>query len=298
MESNIVDRLLRSAIEEDLPWGDVTSDNLIDPRSESELVLTVYEDGVIAGLPVAGKVFKMLDDRAVWTPTVQDGDTVRVDDVVAKARGRTRNLLKAERTALNFLQRLSGIASLTRQFVESARSQSDIVRIVDTRRTTPGLRYLEKYAVRVGGGYNHRFCLSDAVLMKSDHLAKVYEEGKSIKMAVSEIKDLISHTVNIEVEINSVDQLSDALLSKAEVLRLKNMNIEQLKQVVRRVNGRKKLDAAGGVTIENVAEVAATGVDFISVDSLTQSAKALDVRYRILPVHQERYGSHRQDEPL
>ena len=296
MESNIVNRLIRSAIEEDLPWGDITTDNIISPHSESELVFTVKEEGVIAGLPVANKVFKMLDDSIVWTPVVQDGDTVCVNDVVAKVRGRTRTLLKSERIASNFLQRLSGIASLTKQYVDLARTKSDNVRIIDTRKTTPGLRYLEKYAVRVGGGYNHRFCLSDAVLIKGDHLAKACEEGKSIRKTVDEVKNLISHSIMIEVEIDSLAQLDDALLSKADILRLSNVSVENLKLTVNRVNGKKKLDVAGSVTIDNVAEIAETGVDFISVDSLTQSAKALDIWYELLPIYEETYGNPRQDD--
>lgn len=298
MESNIVNKLISSAIEEDIPWGDVTTDNLIGPFMESELIFTIKEDGVIAGLPVAKKVFKMIDDNIIWTPLVQDGDIVRQNAIIAKVRGRSRALLKAERIALNFLQRLSGIASLTRQYVESARTKSETVRIVDTRKTTPGLRYLEKYAVRVGGGYNHRYCLSDAILIKDNHLAMLYEEGRSIRKAVSDIKKLVSHTITVEVEIDSVDQLEDALLSDADILLLDNMSPKELKQIVKRVNGRKKLEASGNIRLETVADMAETGVDYISVGSLTHSAKALDISLDFLPIFEESYGEESDDSEM
>ncbi len=282
-----MNKLISAAIDEDIPWGDVTSDNLINPYSERELIFTIKDDGVIAGLPVVRKTFKMLDDEIIWTGLVQDGDIVRKNDIIAKVAGRARVLLKAERVALNFLQRLSGIASLTRQFVELARTKSETVRIVDTRKTTPGLRYLEKYAVRMGGGFNHRYCLSDAILIKDNHLAMLYEEGRSIKKAVADIKKLVSHTVVVEVEINSQDQLEDALHSEADILLLDNMNAEELKRIVKRVNGQKKLEALGDVSLDNVAEIAETGVDYISVGSLTHSAQALDISFDFLPIYEE-----------
>ena len=282
-----MNKLISAAIDEDIPWGDVTSDNLINPYSERELIFTIKDDGVIAGLPVVRKTFKMLDDEIIWAGLVQDGDIVRKNDIIAKVAGRARVLLKAERVALNFLQRLSGIASLTRQFVELARTKSETVRIVDTRKTTPGLRYLEKYAVRMGGGFNHRYCLSDAILIKDNHLAMLYEEGRSIKKAVADIKKLVSHTVVVEVEINSQDQLEDALHSEADILLLDNMNAEELKRIVKRVNGQKKLEALGDVSLDNVAEIAETGVDYISVGSLTHSAQALDISFDFLPIYEE-----------
>jgi len=289
MENNIINRLISAAIDEDIPWGDVTSDCLINKKDESELVFNVQEDGIIAGLPIAHKVFKTIDSNITWINLVEDGDYVKKGDVIAKARGNSIALLKAKRTALNFMQRLSGVATLTRKYVELARTKSETVRIVDTRKTTPGLRYLEKYAVRIGGGYNHRYSLSDAVLIKSYHMEILYESGMTIKRIVDKLKNHISHTVVIEVEIDEMEDLSDALRSKADIILLKNMDVDQLKLAVKKNNSLKKLEVSGGVNLENVVEIAETGIDYISVGTLTHSARALEINFDFVPIREELY---------
>jgi nicotinate-nucleotide pyrophosphorylase (carboxylating) len=287
MENNIINRLISSAIDEDIPWGDITSDYLINKKDENELIFNVRDEGIIAGLPIAHKVFKTIDHNITWINLVNDGDFVEKGDVIAKVRGNSIALLKAERTALNFLQRLSGIATLTRKYVDLARTKSEIVRIVDTRKTTPGLRYLEKYAVRIGGGYNHRYSLSDAVLIKSHHLEILYEQGMTIKRAVDKLKSQISHTVIVEVEINDLEDLSDALRSKADIVLLSNMDVDQLKLAVKKNNSLKKLEASGGINLENVVDIAETGIDYISIGSLTHSAPALDISFDFVPIREE-----------
>lgn len=289
MENNIINRLISTAIDEDIPWGDVTTDTLINKKDENELVFNVREDGIIAGLPIAHKVFKTIDSNITWTNLVSDGDFVEKGDVIAKVRGNSIALLKAERTALNFMQQLSGIATLTRKYVELARTRSETVRIVDTRKTTPGLRYLEKYAVRIGGGFNHRYSLSDAVLIKSYHLEILYEQGMTIKRAIDKLKSQISHTVIIEVEIDDLEKLSDALRSKANIIRLKNMDVDQLRLAVKKNNSSKKLEASKGISLENVADIAETGIDYISIGSLTHSASALDIDFDFVPIREELY---------
>ena len=287
MENNIINRLISSAIDEDIPWGDITSDYLINKKDENELIFNVKDEGIIAGLPIAHKVFKTIDYNITWINLVNDGDFVEKGDVIAKVRGNSIALLKAERTALNFLQRLSGVATLTRKYVDLARTKSETVRIVDTRKTTPGLRYLEKYAVRIGGGYNHRYSLSDAVLIKSYHLEILYEQGMTIKRAVDKLKSQISHTVIVEVEINDLEYLSDAIRSKADIIQLRNMDVDQLKLAVKKNNSLKKLEVSGGINLENVVDIAETGIDYISIGSLTHSAQALDISFDFVPIREE-----------
>ena len=291
MENNIINRLISAAIDEDIPWGDITSDYLINKKDECELVFNVRDDGIIAGLPIAQKVFQTIDSNITWINLVEDGDYVEKGDVIAKVRGNSIALLKAERIALNFMQRLSGIATLTRKYVELARTKSETVRIVDTRKTTPGLRYLEKYAVRIGGGYNHRYSLSDAVLIKSHHMEILYESGMTIKRAVEKLKSHISHTVVIEVEIDEMEDLSEVLRSRADIILLKNMDVDQLKLAVKKNNSLKKLEVTGGINLENVANIAETGIDYISVDTLTHSATALDINFDFVPIREELYPS-------
>ncbi len=277
MDSSLVDRIIQMALDEDLPWGDVTSETLIDPSSESELAILLKEEGVVAGLPIAERIFRRLDPDLVWTPLKKDGDLVRENEILAKVKGKSQKLLMAERVALNLLQRLSGIATLTYRYVQEARQNSSEVRIVDTRKTTPGLRYLEKYAVRMGGGHNHRYSLSDSILVKDNHLAILKKDGKSITDALSKIKEKVSHTVRIEVEVDSIDQIEEVLAAGVDAVLLDNMTYDEMKRSVRLIDGRATIEASGGVSLETVAEIAATGVDLISAGALTHSAPSLDI---------------------
>ena len=180
MDFRQVDRIIEMALDEDLPWGDITSETLIDPDLQHDFVITLKADGIVAGLPVAERTFRHLEPDLVWKPFAEDGSSGENGEILVQLSGRTQNILMVERVALNILQRLSGIATLTSEYVRRARKQSATVRITDTRKTTPGLRYLEKYAVRMGGGHNHRYSLSDAVMLKDNHLAILKEEGISL----------------------------------------------------------------------------------------------------------------------
>lgn len=271
----IVDKIIRNALEEDMPYGDITTDMLIDPTEISRAVFITKEDGVVAGLDVAGRVFEILDNKVIFTKIVQDGQKVEKGSILAEVTGNTAALLKGERTALNLLQRLSGIATRTNEFIR--RVEGLDVKIVDTRKTTPGLRILEKYAVRMGGGANHRYSLSDGVLIKDNHIAA----AGSIKNAVEVARKKLPHTMKIEVETETIEQVKEALEAGADIIMLDNMSIEMMKEAVKLINKKALVEASGNVTLENVREVAQTGVDIISSGSLTHSVKALDISMRI-----------------
>jgi len=274
---NSIDKIIQIALEEDLPWGDITSDNLIPSTSESELAIKLKEDGVIAGLPVAERVFWTLDPTLKWISLKTDGDYCEKNTILAKVSGKSLSLLKAERVALNILQRLSGIATLTQKFVQAANQRSDSVRIVDTRKTTPGLRYLEKYAVKMGGGFNHRYCLSDSVLIKDNHLAILEKENISLQGALQKIKNTLPHTVKIEVEVDSINQIKPVLEAGVDAILLDNMTPDEIRESIALINNRAEVEVSGGVSLETVGEMAATGVALISVGALTHSAISLDI---------------------
>ena len=277
LDFRLVDPLIRTALDEDLPWGDVTTESLIDPNQENELAILLKQKGVIAGLSLMERVFKTLDASMSWNPLQQDGDYLEKGTVLAKVRGNAQALLKAERLALNFAQRLSGIATLTHQFVQAARQGSDSVRVVDTRKTTPGLRYLEKYAVTMGGGFNHRYSLSDSILIKDNHLAMIQSAGRSLSKAILTARQKVPHTIKIEVEVDRLDQIPEVLEAGVDAILLDNMSNEELIEAVALIDGKAAAEASGGVTLERIAGIAATGVDIISVGALTHSAPSLDI---------------------
>ncbi|NQU65414.1 MAG: carboxylating nicotinate-nucleotide diphosphorylase [SAR324 cluster bacterium] len=277
MDFRQIDRTIEIAFNEDLPWGDVTSETVIDPDLQHDFIIRLKADGIIAGLPVAERTFKLLEPDLVWEPFRQDGSVGNRGEILVRLRGRTRNILMAERVALNFLQRLSGIATLTSEYVKQARKQSETVRIVDTRKTTPGLRYLEKYAVQMGGGHNHRYSLSDAAMLKDNHLAILKEQGISLIDAIKRLRNSMPHTSRIEVEVDTLEQISEVLSAGADCILLDNMDSETLIEAVRLIDGRAQTEASGGVSLENVEMIAASGVDIISAGALTHSAKALDI---------------------
>lgn len=285
--SRQLQRLVGRAVEEDLGRGDITSDLLIPLDVNARAVLRSRGPGVIAGLELAALVFSEVDTRIDFSALVGDGDTVAPGQQLAAISGAARSLLRAERVALNFLQRLSGIATLTSRFVEAARSTSvslrppapvpSGVRIVDTRKTTPGLRPLEKYAVRAGGGFNHRRDLSDAMMIKDNHLAVIAALGLSLTDAVKQARESLPHTLKIEIEVDRLDQIPEAVAAGAEIILLDNMSIDDLRRAVALIDGRAMTEASGGVDLDTVSEIAATGVDVISVGALTHSAPALDL---------------------
>ncbi len=267
----LVEQAVAAALEEDLgSVGDITTDAVIPAESHGEATIVARKAGVIAGLDLAEAAFKSLDPEARLTRVVLDGGKVEAGGTVAKVSGKTRALLTGERTALNFLGRLSGIATLTATYV--AAIQGTRAKIVETRKTTPGLRALEKYAVRCGGGMNHRFGLYDAVLVKDNHIAA----AGGLANALQKLRARVGHLVKIEVEVDVLDQLEEALHFPIDAVLLDNMDAETLQTAVALVKGRVVTEASGGVTLENVGAIAKTGVDLISVGALTHSARSLD----------------------
>jgi nicotinate-nucleotide pyrophosphorylase (carboxylating) len=268
----LVERAVRAALEEDLGTaGDITTDAIIAADAQSEVEIVARNAGVIAGLDVAEAAFRALDGDVQFTRLIPDGAKVEPGASVARVAGKTRALLSAERVALNFLYRLSGIATLTAAYVAAVEGTG--ARIVCTRKTTPCLRALETYAVRAGGGVSHRFGLFDAVLVKDNHIAA----AAGIAEALGRVRERVGHLVKIEVEVDTLDQLREALTFKIDAVLLDNMDTATLTQAVALVEGRVPVEASGGVTLETVREIALTGVDLISVGALTHSAKGLDL---------------------
>ena len=271
-----VHRLIALALEEDLGRGDVTSEALIPPEREATGEVTVKAPGVVAGLGVAAAVFHAVDPTLAWEALAHDGDPVTPGQVVARVSGRARSILAAERTALNFLQRLSGIATATARYVEALRGTR--ARLADTRKTTPGWRYLEKMAVRAGGGTNHRMDLAGGILIKDNHLAL---SGHDIAAAVRRARAYGPHTVRLEIEVTDLAGVEAALAAGADIIMLDNMALEDMRRAVELVAGRALLEASGGITLETVRAVAETGVDLISSGAVTHSAKALDISLEV-----------------
>ncbi len=268
----LIDRALR----EDIGPGDVTTGATVPAGARGRGAIVAKAHGVICGLPVASAVFRAVDEGISLSPRARDGEPVQPGDVVAVVEGSLRGILTAERTALNFLARLSGIATLTARFVEAVAPYRAV--ILDTRKTTPGWRYLEKYAVRCGGGRNHRMGLYDMVLIKDNHIAVC----GSITEAVRRVRTA-GAALPVEVEVRNLEELREALELGVDRILLDNFAVEEIAEAVRIAAGRVPLEASGGVTLENVAEIAATGVDYISVGALTHSAPALDLSLELVP---------------
>ena len=267
-------RLLDLALAEDIGGGDITSTVTVPAARQARGTILAKAPGVISGLDVAGEVFRRVDTAITFTPLVANGDAVVAMTRIAIIEGSARSLLAGERVALNLLQRLSGVATVTARYV--AAIQGTKARIVDTRKTTPGLRSLEKAAVRHGGGHNHRYGLTDGVLIKDNHLAAVGGPDR-VARAVVLAREGAPHTLRIEIEVTTLTELAEALQAGADVVLLDNMDVATMRQAVVMTEGRALLEASGGVTLGTVAEIAATGVDLISVGALTHSAPALDI---------------------
>ncbi len=276
MKEDAADVLIEAALKEDMPQGDITSESIIPPDSESEAIILAKEEGILAGIDVAERVFCKIDPSVVFKKKLSDGQTFKKGMTLATIRGNSISLLKGERTALNFLQKMSGIATTTWKFVRAL--QGTKTKILDTRKTTPGLRSLEKYAVRMGGGLNHRFNLSEMVLIKDNHLRLV----DSISQAVKRAREKIKPGVRVEVEATNFEEVQEAVQSGADMIMLDNMPIEKIKEAVKWVKGKIPLEVSGKVTLKRVKEIASLGVDFISVGSLTHSSKSVDISIEIL----------------
>jgi len=271
----IAARMIKLALEEDLGTGDVTTDAILDPDLKGEACLIAREESVLAGMPVFKDVFLEAGAEAEFEEYYGDGDLIPPQTRVCLIRGRLAPVLRGERTALNFLQRMSGIATLTRRYVEKARPAK--VTILDTRKTAPGLRWFDKYAVRMGGGANHRFGLSDGILIKDNHIASAGSISEALRLA----RRNAPHTLKIEVEVEDLAGVEEACRAGADVLLLDNMGPEDLRKAVELVGGAAMTEASGGITLDTVEDIAATGVDMISVGALTHSAKAADFSLEI-----------------
>jgi nicotinate-nucleotide pyrophosphorylase (carboxylating) len=267
--------VVAAALSEDLSFGDRTTDSIFrDEQAIAEIV--TRETGVVAGLTVAAETFAQVDSRVLFTPQHNDGDSIKPGDCLARIEGPIAAILKGERTALNFLQRMSGIATMTQSAVQQL--TGTLAKVTDTRKTTPGLRILEKYAVRVGGGENHRFHLGDMVLIKDNHI----RGAGSIKEAVSRVREHAGFTVKIEVEAASLADVKEALSSNVEIIMLDNMTNEEMSEAVKMVAGQALVEASGGITLTRLREVAETGVDIISLGYLTHGYRALDLSLNIV----------------
>jgi len=266
----LTEKIVARALEEDVGLGDVTTLAVVPPDQEARAEVIARRSGVVAGLPVMEIVFSSVDPDVQFEALVEDGTQVIGGEVVAQVVGEARSLLTAERTALNFLQRLSGIATLTTEYVGALAGTK--AQILDTRKTTPGLRLLEKYAVEVGGGRNHRFGLFDGILIKDNHIAA----AGGISAAVSRARASAHHLLKIEVEVTDLRELEEALSARADVVMLDNMSPQDVRRAVQTVAGRALVEVSGGVTLETVRAYAESGADFISVGALTHSAPAVD----------------------
>jgi len=271
-----VDQIIERALDEDIGSGDPGSTLLFPEEARATAVIQAKESGILAGLPVAEATFKKLAPDLIWQPKTRDGQSVSSGEVVAELKGSLQGILMGERVALNFLQRLSGIATATRRFVDAVRGLD--VKILDTRKTAPGLRVLDKYAVRAGGGHNHRFGLYDGILVKDNHIRAAGGVEKAMKL----LREKSPPILKIEVEVTSVCQAQEALAAGAAVIMLDNMSSADMAEAVRIIGRRALVEASGGVTLEGVREIAATGVDWISVGALTHSAKALDLSLEVV----------------
>jgi nicotinate-nucleotide pyrophosphorylase (carboxylating) len=269
-----LDALIKAALDEDIGTGDITTISCVPEDAVSKGVFLAKDEGVVCGLSVVAQVFGLLDPKVLVIPRCSDGDTVVKGDILAEIEGPSRSILTGERTALNLLQRLSGIATRTRLAVSSISGTK--TRIADTRKTTPGLRVLEKYAVRCGGGKNHRFGLSDGILIKDNHIVA----AGGITQAVERVNALAPHTLRIEVETENLEQIDEALAAGADIIMLDNMSLEEMTEAVRHIAGRALTEASGNMGDKDLRQVAATGVDYISIGALTNSIKALDISLR------------------
>jgi nicotinate-nucleotide pyrophosphorylase (carboxylating) len=275
-ENILIDKIVEQALLEDIGTGDITSESIVPYDLKAKGIIKTSEEGVVAGLDIIYLVFKKLDPEICFQSKIKDGKNILPGEVLAKISGSARTILKGERVALNFLQRMSGIATITSKFCQQVKDFP--VRIVDTRKTTPGLRILEKYAVRMGGGYNHRFGLYDAVLIKDNHIVV----AGGIKSAVNSVQKQISHTVKIEVEVENLSQLQEALKVQVDIIMLDNMDLETMKEAVKIVKGKTLIEASGEITLEKARKIAQIGVDLISVGALTHSVKSLDISMKII----------------
>lgn len=270
-----IDNIITTALMEDINYIDAAADNLIPPEHKSSAYYVAKDTGIVCGIDIAKRVFELAGGDVDFRILIQDGTKVNKGDIIAEMDGSTLTLLKGERTALNILQHMSGIATATNKCVELVSGTK--ASVTDTRKTLPGLRALQKYAVTVGGGKNHRYNLSDCAMLKDNHI----DAYGGITPAVTELRKKIGHTVKIEVEVRTLDELREALENKVEIIMLDNMNCDEMRQAVEITDGKALLEASGNITAENIRSVAETGVDIISLGALTHSVKCFDISMKI-----------------
>lgn len=275
LPQQVINEIVENALKEDIRQGDLTTLTVIASEAQAQAYLSMREAGLVAGLPIVQAVFAALDATIVVKFLVNEGAKVAAGTKIAEIEGNARGILIGERVALNFIQRLSGIATLTSRYVEALAGLA--TQIIDTRKTTPGLRMFEKYAVRVGGGLNHRFGLYDGVMLKDNHLAILAAQGLDLQAAIAQVRAKVGPMVKIEVEAETVAEAQLAAEAGADLVLLDNMAPEKLREAVNLIKGAVKLEASGGINLETVRAVAETGVNYISVGALTHSARALDI---------------------
>lgn len=275
LSQSYIDDIIKTALSEDINYIDVTTDNLLDDTHQSEAYYVAKDDGILCGIEIAKRVFEIVGGDVQFSINIPDGQQVKKGDIIATMSGSTRTLLKGERTALNILQHMSGIATATYKCTELVKGTSAMV--TDTRKTLPGLRALQKYAVTAGGGRNHRYNLSDGAMLKDNHI----DAYGGITQAVKALREKIGHMVKIEVEVRNIEELNEALLAGADVIMLDNMNCDEMKKAVEITNGAAMLEASGNITDENIRDVALTGVNIISLGALTHSVKCFDISMKI-----------------
>lgn len=271
-----VDNLIKTALLEDINYVDITTDYLIPEDQENEAKFLAKADGVLCGIEVALRVFTLIQPDFQYEVFIHDGEEVKKGDIIAKIKGKTRTILKGERTALNLLQHMSGISSMTNRIVKIVEGTN--ASIADTRKTLPGMRPLQKYAVTVGGGKNHRFNLSDAAMLKDNHV----DAGGGITNAVTKLRTKLGHMAKVELEVRTLDELREALSVDVDVIMLDNMDNDTMREAVKTADGKALLEASGGITEETIRDVAETGVDIISIGALTHSVKAFDISLKII----------------
>ena len=267
--------LIDLALKDDVGEGDITTNNIVPSEIRRKARMVAKADGVVAGLPVAEMVFRKLDPDLVWKELAPDGSRIKKGEVMVEFEGSYRALLTGERTALNFLQRLSGIATMSAKYADAVKDFQTV--ILDTRKTLPGFNKLDKYAVKTGGASNHRHGLHDMAMIKDNHI----EVAGGITAAVKAVRSSVDHGIKIEVETTTLAQVQEAIDAKADIIMLDNMDIETMRKGVELIAGRAKVEASGNITLERLRDVAATGVDYISIGALTHSVTALDISQRI-----------------
>lgn len=272
----MIDKIILDALQEDMPYGDISTDSLFEGSETSAARMIAKEDGVAAGLFVAARVFELVDSKTIFIPQVSEGEKVAKGTVMAEIHGKTASLLKAERVALNFLQRMCGIATKAGRMSDLAAGSGTA--IADTRKTTPNLRVLEKYAVTAGGCVNHRFSLSDAVMLKDNHI----KAAGSIVDAVKKVRAVVPHTMKIEVETETLEQVAEALAAGADIIMLDNMNRAQIEEAVTIIDKKAIIEVSGNLTEDNIKEKLVPGVDIISSGGLTHSVRAMDISMRFM----------------